>query len=69
MNIIDEYGALRNALFRLSSKYWRLQKEMSEEARKCQDQETKFRIKMICTIYKNLSREIDELCYDFSSEF
>ncbi len=56
MNIIDEYGALRNALFKLSSKYWRLQKEMTEEARKCQDKETKFRIKMIGTIYQNLSR-------------
>jgi len=69
MNIIDEYGALRNALFKLSSKYWRLQKEMSEEARKCQNQETKVQIKIICQIYKNLSREIDELCYDFSSDF
>lgn len=69
MNIIDEYGALRNALFKLSSKYWRLQKEMSEKARKCQVKETKVRIKMICQIYKNLSREIDELCYDFSSDF
>ena len=69
MNVFDEYGALRTALFRLSSKYWRLQKEMSYEARKCQNQETKIRIKMICCIYKNLSREIDDICSNFSSDF